>query len=396
MKFDPIDWKYYNRPPYLPQWLSTGETKKFTSYDDGHLIEIEGQIYNLSEQYDTEKAKSVLLDRIGRVLSEPRNGNDDSLYRLFIELRKLLNTTNGTVNDIIKVIKFLYSSEVVNITPNYPAALTILHDGEGPDIDFNRIIAQVIGAGIGYDTKEIFNFTDEVDPSEIDRKIVHRITSDSASQVILRNGRVFRDGKTVLDTQLENVLRDGSHQRDGTIKRYRTQRVPAVGTIFPPIYRRSGPQDFLSIGFNESNYIDRHKSQVFRNGAFVRDGTVDRSGYAIYSANDAISIDVIKVQHTDTLTFTDQIATNVSAFDEDSIGRGYQRNGKHLRNGVLRRASDRIVDPFTSNYADAPEADNLHISENLVAGLRHHFFRNGTRMRNGSIQRKGMVFIPLE
>ena len=163
MKFDPIDWNIYNRPPYFPQWLSRGETKKFVSYSDSQLVKIEEQINKLSKQYEIDEAKAAMLDRIGRILSEPREGNDDELYRLLIRLRTLLNTTNGTVNDIIKVVKFAYSSEEIRIIPNYPAAIIILRDGHlSPHVDFNRILAQVIGAGIGYETRELINVRDSI------------------------------------------------------------------------------------------------------------------------------------------------------------------------------------------------------------------------------------------
>jgi len=163
VKFDPIDWNIYNRPPYFPQWLSRGETKKFVSYSDSQLVKIEEQINKLSKQYEIDEAKAAMLDRIGRILSEPREGNDDELYRLLIRLRTLLNTTNGTVNDIIKVVKFAYSSEEIRIIPNYPAAIIILRDGHlSPHVDFNRILAQVIGAGIGYETRELINVRDSI------------------------------------------------------------------------------------------------------------------------------------------------------------------------------------------------------------------------------------------
>ena len=277
MNFDPINWKAYNKPPYLPQWLSTGETKKFVSFDDDQYIKLEGQIYELSKQWDIEAAKGILLDRIGKIVAEPRDGNDDELYRLLIKLRILLNTTRGNVNDIIKVIKFLYSSEVIEIIPNYPAALTIVHDGQQEYIDFNRILIQVIGAGIGYDTSELFNFADEVGIGEESAIALHSKFIDDFSKAgrIYHNGRVLRDGKTILGTELRAaVTRDGTHVRDGSIthtKKYK--RATATDEISLPLLHGSGMRESLLLTMDYGTYEERSHAPVYRNGSITRDGS---------------------------------------------------------------------------------------------------------------------------
>jgi hypothetical protein len=145
----PIDWDEYNRPPYFHQWLAKGETLKRANYDDPLLADIDKAMRDMAGQYDLETVRGRPLDRIGKIPAEPRNGNDDDLYRILLRLRIMLNTIKGTVNDVIKVIKFFYGSEVVRIIPDYPAGIAILHDGEGPNLDFNRVIAALIPAGGG-------------------------------------------------------------------------------------------------------------------------------------------------------------------------------------------------------------------------------------------------------
>jgi hypothetical protein len=154
----PIDWDEYNQSPFLPQWLCKDETLEMARYDDGLCKDIDNNICAMVEQYDIDKVKGALLDRIGKILAEPREANDDDLYRTLLKLRILLNTTSGSINDVIKVIKFIYASEIVHITPDYPAGLSILHDGEGQNLNFNKIIAAVVPAGVAYNTKELFYF----------------------------------------------------------------------------------------------------------------------------------------------------------------------------------------------------------------------------------------------
>jgi hypothetical protein len=162
MIFLPIDWKKYNKPPFYPQWLSRGETKKLISYDDGLLTDIDLQIEKLSNQYDLDNIKGAFLDRLGKLLNEDRNANQDEIYRMFLRLRTMLNTADGTVNDIIKIVKFIYSSREVKIVPDYPAGLVIEYDGNEQEyFDYNAILTQVVGAGIGFHTRAMFDFVED-------------------------------------------------------------------------------------------------------------------------------------------------------------------------------------------------------------------------------------------
>jgi len=168
MKFDPVGFSKYNKPPFYPQYMARGELKKLVSFDDGQLEELDRCLDRMSDQYDLDKAKGILLDRLGKLKDVPRDGNEDELYRLLIRLQILLDTTDCSVPDIIKIIKFIYSSEVVRLRPNYPAGITILHDGENDQIDFNKYLSQIIGAGIGYDTQELLRFLDEMSLQDLE------------------------------------------------------------------------------------------------------------------------------------------------------------------------------------------------------------------------------------
>jgi hypothetical protein len=198
MKFTPIDWPIYNKPPYFPQWLSRGETKKLVSYDDGLLADVDKQIGHLSNQYDLDKIKGVLLDRLGKLLNEDRQANTDEVYRLFLKLRTMLNTADGTVNNIIEIIKLIYSSREVKIAPDYPAGLLIEYDGEQQDyIDYNAILAQVIGAGIGFHTRAMFDFVE--DKIEIDERVLLDVVADFVETMESHDGFEMRSELSLVD-----------------------------------------------------------------------------------------------------------------------------------------------------------------------------------------------------
>ena len=433
MIFNFIDWNSYNRPPYLPQWLSTGETKKFTSYDDGHLIEIEGQIYNISEQYDIEKAKSVLLDRIGRILSEPRNGNDDDLYRLFINLRKLLNTTNGTVNDIIKVIKFLYSSEVVKITPNYPAALTILHDGQGPDIDFNRILAQVIGAGIGYDTREIFVFKEEL--QSCDKLLITRgnknLTDSFNEGGIKFDGEIIHDGTHTAGRRIRDrfalILRPGDFVdffdtpiiHDGKIKANGFHKFNAGRVTDLPV-RINGKlssfednvvmDDPFKININlPLKFIDNFPTRYRFDGKFKHDGKITASGSSEEIRMTAKGLNTVD-EHTTRLRHHGTIkADGTHKFNAvTGMGEFFRHFSAYKHKDSFNTTdshAEKIKVTGLSDLIEAQEQPDINISlpvkdraemtEGFFIGLRRRYKHNGKYKANGKINFNSGILVPV-
>jgi len=262
----PIDWEEYNEPPYLPQWMCVGETLELAKYDDSLRIEIEKQLRAMVEQYNLEKIEGEMLDRIGKILGEPRNGNDDKLYRLYLMLRILLNTTNGSVNDVIKVIKYFYTSEVVNIKQNYPAGISILHDGEAPNIDFNRIIAAVIPAGVAYDTKELFNFIERILIKIKENIVVRRNSQDLFPSGLRYNGRFLCDQGVMLVCNGDWIC-DGSKKCDWAYS--------VIGTIF-----------------------DYYLQEIFCDGKWICDGRWDCSGYEKVFEDEFIQLPILPREYT--------------------------------------------------------------------------------------------------
>jgi hypothetical protein len=287
----PIDWDEYNRPPYFHQWLAKGETLKRANYDDPLLADIDAALRDMG-QYGLNAVKGQLLDRIGKILAEPRNGNGDDLYRILLRLRIMLNTTKGTINDVIKVIKFFYGSEVVHIIPDYPAGIAILHDGEGPNLDFNRVIAALIPAGVSYNTTETFLFTEDFlfEDSQslemISRELAYypaglwhnRQVLCNHGQRPLHNGAVPRSGAYGRKgyQPIEGAVRselNSRFRRDGEIKRGGVYLVPARNSVSAPVTYASPQTDILSGTLALDGFHDGYRALLTRDGSFKRDGT---------------------------------------------------------------------------------------------------------------------------
>ena len=238
MTFPRIDWPEYNEPPYFPQWLAKGETLDLARYGDELRRDVEKQIVLMSDQFDLNTANRALLDRMGKILSEPRNGYDNDMYRRLLLLRILLNTTNGSVNDIIAVIKFLYSSEIVHITPRYPAGISIKRDGENSNMDFNRLVRAVVPAGVDYNTTEMFAFLDNQAVSDVQNTVVQIDIKETVK--ISDKFSAFSSGNQSSDMATDSAalddsisagmryhnFRDGRIRRDGSVRRNSMLLIP--------------------------------------------------------------------------------------------------------------------------------------------------------------------------
>lgn len=159
MSFETVDFSEYNKPPFLPGWMNKEQTLQLAKTPDKQLEEFCVAVKTLSEQYSKDFFinNTELLNRRGRLLGIERQGSDNKTYYKQQELRILLNLNNSSVPQIIKILKTFYSAEVIHIRPNYPAGITILHDGlSSVGVDFNSFIKNTISAGIAFETRELY------------------------------------------------------------------------------------------------------------------------------------------------------------------------------------------------------------------------------------------------
>jgi hypothetical protein len=378
--FQKTDWKLYNRPPFWQQWLVRNDTLRLAAFGDKGLAEIDDQILALKDQWDLDHAQGHFLDRAGKLLAEPRNGNSDEFYRQLLKLRTMLNTTNGTISDVIKVIKFLYGSEIVHIVPNYPAGLTILHEGEGPNVNFNAIIRQVVGAGIDYSTKELFYFTEELPSSETVSKMKLAMS---------------------MTDYMAYVFRDRTYRRNGQLQS-----------------RYTGVKDVLSIKIGMP-FLDQLLG-ISLQGGFISDVATETwsfGGRMDYLENIQATetwsfggwMDYLEnIQATETWSFggrmdylesiqaTETASLTVEHSMHDTFYKIIRRNGLTRRNGAHNRAQN-VVDVQKLYVHVGSLVDTIgDCTETITIRYRKHYFHNGRFHRNGAIQHDSNILFPLE
>lgn len=94
-------------------------------------------------------AKGVQLDQIGNLVGELRLSRNDEDYLLGIKLRIAINTSDGTVEDIINILKLLYpTASTYQVERAGQAKLRIKLGVDRPDTNLIPIIQQVIPAGV--------------------------------------------------------------------------------------------------------------------------------------------------------------------------------------------------------------------------------------------------------
>lgn len=237
-----INFENFNKPPYWQQWLCQDDTLKLIKLSDKELNELCDKIIGIKDGFDLKKTSGVFLDRLGKLLDEPRNGNPDDIYRNILELKKLTNSAVPDINNIIRALKFLYDTDDIHMYPAYPAGLRITHSGEGlANIDFQKILARVIPAGVGYETIEIFNFVDEVEGyydefliSFIQPELIDRLDDGG----VRRNAHVLYSGVDVLPTEVDYLYRDGMVKRDSEVLYNGFYTKKSSQKVEIPIYRR--------------------------------------------------------------------------------------------------------------------------------------------------------------
>jgi hypothetical protein len=377
--FELINWQQYNKPPYWPQWLCKGDPLSLVSFGDSSLADIDRQIQKLKDIWDIDNLQGLQLDRVGKLLGVTRAGNTDEYYRINLKLRVLLNSSTGTVNSIIKVIKFIYSSEIVHIVPDYPAGIIIEHDGEGtPGLNFNRILAEIVPAGVSFYTKELFDFFEELEST--DNQLIQLHYDNPKEEFegrIYHNRRILRDGHTILPTELKRSFHNGTQYHNGFIRyngRYETE---ATSYIRFPLIRESGYRDSLALLY-ELGIRDFQISQLFHNGTITYQGYAKHNGRSTHSMSDTISVFAFNQLAIDNFHAGESSQVNITVYDSDRFRKPYFHDGRQRHNSVM----------FHSGWA----LDFLALVQNLLfqdtaAGSTYH---NGILRHNGSEKHTGL------
>ena len=210
----------------------------------------------------------------------------------------------------------------------------------------NPVIRLTFGDWMKY--IEHLPFTDK------DEKCVKRTDIEQFSRsIVFRDGRVLRDGITVLPTHAVRVFHDGSKKRNAVIERKGFLYAPTDSMVSIPVLHNSGMLDILSLSyiraFNERwNLNAKIDALSFDN---IAHSLLEQ--LTIHDSDSKIAV----MKYSDRLSFSDSVSLSATA-----------------------------VTSVT---------DTWHIADSFVCGMKYTQSRNGRIFHNGRQTRKGNVLIAL-
>lgn len=118
------------------------------------LQEVEDAALDMVLAHTVEAAFGVWLDRVGRLVGEPRGGLDDTDYRRWIRARILASRAQGAVDRVLEVIATASDAVEVRYVPSYPAdyALELIPSADLTVEQEARLVAlaeDITPAGVG-------------------------------------------------------------------------------------------------------------------------------------------------------------------------------------------------------------------------------------------------------
>jgi hypothetical protein len=110
--------------------------------------ELENVLFDLLQAFWIDTAVGVQLDAIGEIVGAAREGLDDERYRVRVRVRILLNLTNGTPNEILRIVNMLIEGGAAygTYTPIYPASFNIELHGDLTEAQIEEAARAVIEA----------------------------------------------------------------------------------------------------------------------------------------------------------------------------------------------------------------------------------------------------------
>lgn len=116
---------------YLPPEFSESPVLKevLTIYLE-RIQKLQDVLDDILFQRDIENAEGVQLDGLAEILGVKREGLSDVDLRNRLQIQKILNASEGTYPVVFDLWKRLLGSDQANITPEYPAGVS-LYSGVG-------------------------------------------------------------------------------------------------------------------------------------------------------------------------------------------------------------------------------------------------------------------------
>lgn len=89
----------------------------------------EDSLFDLLNNRSIQTAFGIQLDYIGKIVGIKRGGRSDASYREAIQLQILINTSEGTPDDILEILSLITNATIVKSFPHYPVGGNLYTNG---------------------------------------------------------------------------------------------------------------------------------------------------------------------------------------------------------------------------------------------------------------------------
>lgn len=166
LRFSP---QFYNEDITKPNLILKQGIENLVRVFCDELQELENAIVDVMYELDLNNVSGSSLDVIGRLVGAPdRQSMTDAQLRTEIDLQIAVNTSKGTIEDVVKAIKRITRSTIVEWTEVFPAAIEFTVNGTKASRAVLDQINRVLSAGVGFNISYrdevvgVFNFGDMI------------------------------------------------------------------------------------------------------------------------------------------------------------------------------------------------------------------------------------------
>lgn len=154
----------------------------------------EDRLFDLLNFRSIDTAIGVQLDYIGKIVGCERDGSSDSEYRDRIRLQILINTSEGTPNDILEITSLTTNGNVVKYFPHYPLGGNVYTNGDRIPFGFATTLTDCAPVSHGNIHVYVDSNEDALIPSELVK----------SSGILIDN-----NGNEIVDNNGNNILVGG-------------------------------------------------------------------------------------------------------------------------------------------------------------------------------------------
>ena len=176
--------------------------------------DLEDALFGIGSRLDIDSSEGVQLDNIGTIVGQPRNGQDDMTYQLFLKAKSGVNVSEGDVERVLSVWKIITGGTVVQVIDQYPAAIELFSDVPVPgelEVEAFALMQNVVGAGVSITSSIIspdnaFGFEDSVDTLGFDDLFSTGQNTSTSAFKLIDSGANFGPDGTVPGSEVIEVV----------------------------------------------------------------------------------------------------------------------------------------------------------------------------------------------